>query len=239
MMTIVAQIARACFAFMVLLLVGSVGWAVLLLPEKWNGLSFHVAARLDASGAHNPVTAVLLNFRGYDTLLEISVLLVAALGARAFVADRKENGNLLVTPPGAVLMGLLRLIAPVIVVVAGYFLWVGGHAPGGAFQAGAVLSSLAVLILLSNPKVLPRIPDWVERALLSVGLFIFVGVGLAVMALGESLLQYPEHQAKWLILTVEAACTVSIAMILATLFAGGKVASIRNSQASSQMEKRS
>ena len=122
-------------------------------------------------------------------------------------------------------MGLLRLVAPLIVLVAGYLLWVGGHAPGGAFQAGAVLASLVVLVLLCDPQLLPRIPDWLERLLLSLGLFVFIGVGLAVMAFHDALLQYPPGQAKWLILVIEAACTLSIAAVLAALFAGGRIAS--------------
>ncbi len=42
-----------------------------------------------ASGVEHPVTAVLLNFRGYDTLLEIAVLLLALLVMLA-VSPREE-----------------------------------------------------------------------------------------------------------------------------------------------------
>ncbi len=35
---------------------------------------------MDRSGVTHPVTAVLLNFRGYDTLLEVAVLLIALVG---------------------------------------------------------------------------------------------------------------------------------------------------------------
>ena len=237
MSIVVERIGRACFALMVLLLVGGIGWVILSLPTEWNGLSADVAAKLDESGVRNPVTAVLLNFRGYDTLLEIGVLLVAALGVRALAADRSQTEGSLFTPPGPVLTGLLRLIAPLIVVVAGYLLWVGGHAPGGAFQAGAVLASLGVLLLLGNPQMLPRVPDWLERVVLSVGLLVFIGVGLLVMAIDASLLQYPPRLAKWLILAIEAVCTLSIAAVLTVLFAGGKVASSRNDGRSMPLEK--
>ena len=237
MSTITARLARPCFAVMVFLFVGGVSWIILSLSMGPNGLRDHVAARLDESGVRNPVTAVLLNFRGYDTLLEIGVLLVAALGVRALAADRSETDRSRFDPPGPVLMGLLRLVAPLIVMVAGYLLWVGGHAPGGAFQAGAVLASLGVLILLCNPSVLPRMPDWLERGLLSIGLFVFIGVGLAPMALNASLLQYPPDQAQWLILVIEAACTLSIASVLAALFAGGKVASSDRAGPMTPMEK--
>jgi multisubunit Na+/H+ antiporter MnhB subunit len=36
--------------------------------------------RVPESGVSNPVTAVLLNFRAYDTLLELAVLMAAILG---------------------------------------------------------------------------------------------------------------------------------------------------------------
>lgn len=224
MSSVVARVVRLCFSLTVLSLIGGIGWTILSLPAEWNGLSDHVAARLDESGARNPVTAVLLNFRGYDTLLEIGVLLLAALAVRSIAADRSRTDASLFEPPGAVLTGLLRLIAPLIVLVAGYLLWVGGNAPGGAFQAGAVLASLVVLVLLCDPRLLPRVPDWLERLLLSLGLFVFIATGLAVMAIHDTFLQYPAGQVKWLILVVEVACTVSIAAVLATLFAAGRIA---------------
>lgn len=63
--------------------VGGLAFTALLVhavqqrPEPAIDLRAQVAAQLPASGVDHPVTAVLLNFRGYDTLLEIAVLLVA------------------------------------------------------------------------------------------------------------------------------------------------------------------
>jgi multisubunit Na+/H+ antiporter MnhB subunit len=208
---------------LVLLFAGAIGWAMLSLPTEWRGLGDRVADRLDESGVRNPVTAVLLNFRGYDTLLEIGVLLLAALAVRSLAADRDQTHDSLTEPPGPVLTGLLRLVAPLIVLVAGYLLWVGGHQPGGAFQAGAVLASLGVLVLLCEPRLLNRLPDWAERAVLSVGLFVFITTGIAVMAVDRVMMQYPPAHAKWLILVIEAASALSIAAILSALFAGGRI----------------
>ena len=217
-------LARGSLAVMVLLFVGGTGWSILSLPTQGDGLREEVAARLAESGAGNPVTAVLLNFRGYDTLLEIAVLLVAALAVRALAEERIQPDRALFDPPGPVLTGLLRVLAPLVVVVAGYLLWVGGDAPGGAFQAGAVLASLGVLILLCDPLMVPSMPDWIERMLLTLGAFVFVSVGLAGLTLQGALLRYPRDWAPSLLLLIEAACTLSIAMVLAALFAGGKVA---------------
>ena len=91
--------------------------------------------KLPESGVTNPVTAVLLNYRGYDTPLEVGVLLLAIAGAwccAAEMARRRSAG-----PPAAD-VAAARLL-PVLVLSAGYLLWIGVFAPGGAFQGGALL----------------------------------------------------------------------------------------------------
>ena len=105
-----------------------------------------VTDQMEVSGVSNPVTAVLLNFRGYDTLLEMVVLLLALLGVWTVggKALRRQAA------PGPVLDTLARLLVPVLLLVAAYLLWVGAHAPGGAFQAGSVLGAAGVLLLLAG-----------------------------------------------------------------------------------------
>ena len=127
-------------ALLTLMLAGLFGWALLtarpdLTPERLAG---QVAANLVDSGVTNPVTAVLLNFRAYDTLLELAVLLAALLGIFALGPARpgfKEGGP--------VLDGLIRWLVPLLIVTGGYLLWVGAHAPGGAFQAAALLATVS------------------------------------------------------------------------------------------------
>jgi len=131
--------------FMPALTVG-LGYAVLSLSSQAPGLSEWVTENLKNSGVSNPVTAVLLNFRGYDTLLEMGVLLLALLGVWSFggVPEQRESS------PGPVLDMLPRLLVPVLILISGYLLWVGAHAPGGAFQAGSVLGAAGVLLILAG-----------------------------------------------------------------------------------------
>ena len=68
------------------------GYAVLSLPDQASKLNGMVEANLQASGVHNPVTAVLLNFRGYDTLLEMAVLLLALIGVWSLGASPMRRG---------------------------------------------------------------------------------------------------------------------------------------------------
>jgi multisubunit Na+/H+ antiporter MnhB subunit len=191
------------------------GWTVWTLPPYSDRMQNLVAAHLPISGVENPVTAVLLNFRGYDTLLEIGVLLLAAVGVLSLAPTKVVSAE---TAPERIQIILLRLL-PFIVIVSAYLLWIGKYAPGGAFQAGAVLAAGGVLLVTSavrlNHIVINSIP-----ISLSIGLLTFLAVALATMIAGDNFLQYPLPWAGTLILIIEAAATISIAVILTILFIG-------------------
>lgn len=201
------------------------GWALLSIEVPAGPAAGEQALALVArTGVDDAVTAVLLDFRAYDTLLEMGVLLLAVLGARAAVsAQAPASGDDLWTdgegdtPMVGALVGLL---SPLIIIVAGYLLWVGAYGPGGAFQAGAVLAALGVLLRLTGRIVpVPRTGAF-QRGLLVMGLAVFCLAGLLTLATGRAFLQYPEAWAYPMILVIEVALTVSIALPLVLLFSG-------------------
>jgi len=188
-------------------------WALAGLEERAPGLTEPVLAQLHQSGVRSPVTAVLLNFRGYDTLLELGVLLLAVLAAQ-LVAEQARGTE---TDAGPVLEAFASLMIPLLVVVSGMLLWRGSHAPGGAFQAGSLLGSAGILILLVSPGRLNWLGDRRQRKLLTIGPLLFMLVAILAMVAGK-LLEYPRDWAGALILLVEAAATFSIAAALMALF---------------------
>lgn len=183
------------------------------LPPAAVSLPPQVTAHLAQSGVAHPVTAVLLNFRGYDTLLEIAVLLLAVIGLLA--VGRTPPGRGLPAEP--VVRALARGAAPLMVLFAVYLLWAGAHRPGGAFQAGALLA--AALVLLNLAQVIPAwvTPSRLLRFGMVAGLLLFVLVAL-VLSGPDALLRYPPQQAGHIILLIESALTVSLGLILAGLF---------------------
>jgi len=203
---------------LLLALTAGLSYAVLSLPDHAPGLQEMVAVKMEVSGVSHPVTAVLLNFRGYDTLLEMVVLLLALLGVWSLggTALRRE------APPGLVLDTLARVLVPLLILVAAYLLWVGAHAPGGAFQAGAVLGASGVLLLLAGwcPRV--GLMAWPLRLLLVAGPATFVVMAALLYMFEGQLLEFPPAQAGMLILILETAATVSIGVTLAALFLGGR-----------------
>ncbi len=63
-------------------------------PSSVTPVSTEFLARsIDEAGGHNVVNVILVDFRGFDTLGEITVLMVAALGVAALVlASRRDQG---------------------------------------------------------------------------------------------------------------------------------------------------
>ncbi len=170
---------------------------------------------LPASGVDNPVTAVLLNFRAYDTLLEVAVLLAAVF---AVLPVTQFASGLEKTPPlGPVLATFIKLLVPLATIVATYVLWVGTKAPGGAFQAAAILAAVAVLLILAGatpPNCALR--RW--RMLLTMGPFVFLIAAVEGVFAGRNFLEYRLQWAGVTITIIEVALTASIALILTMLF---------------------
>lgn len=183
-------------------------------PERMAG---EITAHLADTGVNNPVTAILLSFRAYDTLLELAVLLVAVLGILALGPAR--------TPfraAGPLLDGLIRWLVPLLILTAGYLLWAGADYPGGAFQAGALLAAAAVMLRLGGfagaglPK--PRF----SRILIISGVAAFLLVGTATATIGGlAFLQYPDGWSGTLILVIELAATLAIGTTLGLAYVGG------------------
>lgn len=217
--TALPRAARVLLALVLLAVFVGLALAVLALAEPAPGLAAAVAGRIGDSGVSHPVTAVLLNFRGYDTLLELVVLVLALVGTWSVGRARGCAGN----APGPLLRQLPRLLAPLMVLVAGYLLWAGAHAPGGAFQAGSLLGGVGILLCLSGQP----LPGWAQALVLRLavvlGVAVFAALGAAAALLpGAAPLDWPPAQAKTLILTIELAAMLSIGVVLAALFAGGR-----------------
>jgi len=203
---------------LLLLLATGLGYSLLSLSGQAEGLGKLVAHKMEMSGVSHPVTAVLLNFRGYDTLLEMVVLLLALLGAWSIGGPPFRTG----ADPGPVLKTLMRLLVPVLILVAAYLLWTGAYAPGGAFQAGSLLGAAGVLLLLAGWRFHPGKSPIPLRLALAAGPAVFIAVAILTMFKTGHLLEYPPAQAGILILIIETAATVSIGVTLAALFFGAE-----------------
>jgi len=199
---------------------------VLLLPEPAPTLAPAAAASLPATGVGNPVTGVLLGFRAIDTLGESIVLVLALIGLWSLAPDAAwggRPGSLRGGPPGSALRFLAQVLPPFGVLVGIHLLWIGADHPGGKFQGATVLAAVWVLVMVAGLRSPPRVTSRVMRWLVVFGSLLFIAIGVAGIWLAAAFLAYPDGLAKPLILAIEGALTLSVAVILGLLLAGPPV----------------
>lgn len=198
-------------------LVVIIGWSALGLGEETRIAGEKAVASTNEANITNPVTAVLIVFRNFDTLLEVTVLLLALLGVRAIATAELQK----ITVPSIVditlVANLRSVVVPLTLLVAGYLLRSGTMAPGGAFQAGALLAAGAVLLILSGQMIPYRASDLTVRVGMVLATAVLVITGYAMHWWGRGMLVIP---GVWSIYLIEVAMAISVALILTLLFAG-------------------
>ncbi|SDH36043.1 monovalent cation/H+ antiporter subunit A [Pseudomonas panipatensis] len=180
-------VALACGVMVALL-----AYAVLTRPYD-SIAGYYLANSVSGGGGHNVVNVILVDFRGFDTLGEISVLAIAAVGIFALldglrlpVRERDGEGR----PWSAerhplILASLARLLLPLALLVAVFIFLRGHNLPGGGFIAGLVSAVALILqyIACGSRWVRTRLPLNYSRGA-GLGVLIAGLTGLGSWAFG-------------------------------------------------------
>jgi len=117
-------------------------------------------------GAPNLVTAVVVTYRGLDTLGEVTVLFISAAGVGLLLrrtrrkqddedleqGDREEETAGVHKPASEIVETATELLLPM-VILFGVYVFLNGHlSPGGGFQGGAIIASGTMFLLLALPE---------------------------------------------------------------------------------------
>ncbi|OPL19302.1 MAG: cation:proton antiporter [Candidatus Aegiribacteria sp. MLS_C] len=102
------------------------------------------------TGAANIVTSVVLGYRGFDTLGEVTVLFVAAVGLGALLVAGEKNAPRKLEKASMVLTTGSRFLFPLILLFGAYIFIHGHLTPGGGFQGGAIIASGYLLVYLGS-----------------------------------------------------------------------------------------
>jgi multisubunit Na+/H+ antiporter MnhB subunit len=215
--------ARLAAAALCLATAAGLGAVVLTLPDAGATLAPQAGQHLAELGLGNAITAVLIAYRAFDTMLEKVVLVLAVIGVWSLATDLNWGGlagpSRLERPEGP-LAFLAQLLPPLGIVVAIHIVWVGANEPGGAFQGGAILSAMALIVLMARLREAPAISRrWLRWVLIS-GPVVFLAIGLLGFALAGGFLAYPPGFAKPVILFIELFMTLSVAATLPMLVIG-------------------
>lgn len=152
------------------------------------------------TGVPNLVTAVLADYRGYDTLFETVVIFTAGIAILAILRVFPRKGDTLLpgfTPdareePDIILVTTSRILVPIIQLFALYVIAHGHHSPGGGFQGGVIFAaSLVLLALTQNLKTsLALVSERRAITIACAGVAVYGGIGLSCMLLGSNFLDY-------------------------------------------------
>jgi multisubunit Na+/H+ antiporter MnhB subunit len=197
-------------------------WAWGALPPA-PGPAPQIVAALPQAGVGNPVTAVLLNFRAWDTLLESVVLLIALVGLWLRCPDAAwpgRPGAAQRAAPGGVLATLGHTLPPAAALVGAYLVYAGADRPGGAFQGGTVIAAALLVAVLGGAWRPPPVSARRWRLVLVAGPATFLAAGALGLGLGHGFLGFPPALAGTAILVIEVALAASIAVTLAFLVLG-------------------
>lgn len=127
-------------------------------------------------GAANLVTAVVVTYRGLDTLGEVTVLFIAATGVGLMLKRREDHDEFSEKRPASELVQTGSLFLVSLIFLLGIYIFVNGHlTPGGGFQGGAVIASGVLLLLLANPY--KELRHNLLNIIESISGFVYVGVG--------------------------------------------------------------
>lgn len=178
-----ARIRR--FRDLIIAVAGGAGLATLsyavLTQERNDGpISFYVDNALSLGDGANIVNVILVDFRSFDTLGEITVLATVAITVYALlrrfrpppeVDEPIPAGKLPIIVPAV----LVRLLLPVAALVSIFFLLRGHNLPGGGFVGGVIMATAIILQYIvggatwveARARIQPQ--SWIAVGLLAAG----------------------------------------------------------------------
>ena len=178
---------RATVGLILLAVIGvGIGVSLLAIPfgaPKTEIGDYYIENAREDTGATNVVTSVVVGYRAFDTLGEVTVLFVAALGLGAVLASAgNKKGRSGVEPASLILTAGNIFLFPLILLFGAYIFTHGHLTPGGGFQGGAVVASAFLLVYLSSPG--KRISESGASLTESVSGLVFVVIGLLGLTAG-------------------------------------------------------
>ncbi len=137
----------------------------------------------------NAVTSIVVNFRGFDTLGEVTVLFLAVtvLGSILYKKRHSVGERSVLFSASSVVTAGSKLLFPAILLLGAYVFIHGHLSPGGGFQGGVIIATGFLLMLLAyeNFSVGHSVLSVVE----SLAGITFAGVGLLGFMNGGTFLQ--------------------------------------------------
>jgi multicomponent Na+:H+ antiporter subunit B len=159
-------------------------WSDPASPASTYLSPYFIEKTMEETSVPNIVTAVLADYRGFDTMFETTVIFSA--GVVCFFLLR------IWTPPDLIIKTGCRILIPFIQLFALYVIAHGHHSPGGGFQGGVILGASVILFAISHDlrTAVRRMSEKLIAILCAVGVLIYAGTGALCLLLKQNFLDY-------------------------------------------------
>lgn len=187
-----------------LLLLYAVGdfpdWADPQAPASTHLSPHYITEAIEETAVPNIVTAVLADYRGFDTMFETTVVFAAGIAVYSLLRrsrrkdeQSEEYDKEFVLPHQALIVKTVcRLMVPFMQIFALYVIAHGHHSPGGGFQGGVILGASFILLAISHDMqmLLSRMKERTNIILAVIGVLIYSGIGTLCIVLERNFLDY-------------------------------------------------
>jgi multicomponent K+:H+ antiporter subunit A len=164
-------------------IIGSICFALMTNPLE-SISEFFLANAKTGGGGTNVVNVILVDFRGFDTFGEITVLGIAALGIykliggmRLSMRTKDQDGRLWAKDKHPVLLSIVsQSLLPLFLLISAYIFMRGHNLPGGGFIAGLITSIALIQQYLAHGV------DWMTKRV-NVSYRYMIAIGLVTAGL--------------------------------------------------------
>ncbi len=151
----------------------------------------------EEAGAENVVTDVILNYRGYDTAGEVTVIFTALVGVLAVLNRERRKisfSDMEISPVrhSIIVYTIVRILLPFIMLFSLYVILFGETGPGGGFQGGTIAAAAAIIFTLvfGYSYAMGRFPTSWRINFEGIAPITFITMGLIGLFLGRNFLTY-------------------------------------------------
>jgi multicomponent K+:H+ antiporter subunit A len=181
---------------------GALAWAVMTRPADSISRYF-IEQSYPAGGGTNIVNVILVDFRGFDTMGEIAVLGIAALGILMLLRGvdlnaARRTGSAALDASPVILAMITRALLPMALLFSVFLLLRGHNMPGGGFIAGLMAAVALIIQYVASGTA------WTEqrlrvnyRLLIAIGLLCAGLTGLGALAFGVPFLSATFTYVEW------------------------------------------
>ncbi len=166
---------------------------------------YYIEHAVSECNSPNMVTAVIVDYRAFDTMFETTVMFLAGLSVFLILANRPKNRipapsslRRVMIDSGSAIYNtinkevMISVIEPVILIYAMYVLFHGEISLGGGFQAGALIGMVYLLdvMVVGRDRPIFNMPKERSIAVAGLGPLLYAAAGFIPLVGGGLYLEY-------------------------------------------------